>query len=332
LIARHPRLRQAWYTIAIAAEDGRLVDFGANAKQARYHGPEIPGQTTLALGPREVGSIAKVLAALVLARSGDSPNTMYRQLPRRKANGEAYVNMGGFRGSLHRKISARRAFAQSDNLALMARLEDEAPEELRSLLRVFGFRPRNPNTKLPMESIEALVLGTAKATPRDIHRLFQVVGLNLHKSSNSKTSCTTHLVQAVKSAAQGWKAIDPQWMGCQSARRLLRTDSEQKYLREVLEGVVSPGGTAHSALGQFRPSKNDRIQFHIAKTGTVGKANGVNRYGAVAGALVLDGRLYTYVAQIGANAGFHLGRHVGGRHAADLVQPALERLISRSSR
>jgi hypothetical protein len=67
----------AWYTVAVANARGELVYFVNSRKTSLYYGPAEPGGRREGLARRELGSFAKVFAALLTARAGDSPETRY---------------------------------------------------------------------------------------------------------------------------------------------------------------------------------------------------------------------------------------------------------------
>jgi membrane peptidoglycan carboxypeptidase len=86
-------------------------------------------------------------------------------------NGGFYSNYGGSRGRSKRSLTARQAFARSDNLAVMWRLDrsDITQKNMSSLLEAFGFK-LNPPTSAPSRSalIEAIALGKAIARPETV--------------------------------------------------------------------------------------------------------------------------------------------------------------------
>jgi hypothetical protein len=324
----------AWYTVAVANARGELVYFVNSRKTSLYYGPAEPGGRREGLARRELGSFAKVFAALLAARAGDSPETRYLQKTRRRMNGGFYSNYGGSRGRSKRSLTARQAFARSDNLAVMWRLDrsDITQKNMSSLLEAFGFK-LNPPTSAPSRSalIEAIALGKAIGTPRDCHRLLQALALALSDRDVSSAACTPRLVSAVRmSGKTNWVTLSSGWSGCDRlVGSLFVAPKQRRFVRAVLSAVVEPGGTAHRALGMLRRSVNPRIDMHLAKTGTVGRGGGSTLYANVGGSLMIDRQLYTYYVQVGPPRGGSLGHRMTGGAAAHLVAPALRALVDK---
>ncbi len=327
--------------------------------------------------PRQIGSVGKVVAAAVAGKEGDRPSTPYFIARRYKRIGphpvgsrQPFQNFDGSTGFEERSapgalIPAQRAFARSNNLAVMQRL-DESPLGQSGLLRAvrdFGLVPpsRERATKVGQNLIVDIPMGNVRGSPRMLHRMIHAVGGGIAESSEG--ACTPHLVArawtvgAADEDGLAWRDLMPVSRVCERVReRYFAEDSARQFVRAVLGGVVdcdyqnstaapceaTPSkhyGTAASALGRWSADQRpDRIRWHIAKTGTtsigaerLSDARASTRLASVVGALQLDeGERYSYVLQVGSRGGRRhqgLGPGVYGGDVAALLRPWLAAVV-----
>src|SRR5262249_53181983 len=124
---------------------------------------------------------AKMVAAVALGRH-DTADTLYCRAPL-----PGSVDFGDARACRRKSawISARQAFARSDNQAVNWRLRRVPPSELRTtadkfLLPSFGATP--PST--------ALTLGTVEITPAKALQVAQAIGNGLSGSTDNVSETT----------------------------------------------------------------------------------------------------------------------------------------------
>ena len=326
--------------------------------------------------PRQIGSVGKVVAAAVAGMEGDRPSTPYFMARRYKQIGpypvgsrQPFQNFDGSTGFEDRSapgalISARRAFARSNNLAVMQRL-DESPLGQSGLLRAvrdFGLVPpsRARATKIGQNLVVDIPMGNVRGSPRMLHRMIRAVGGGIAEASEG--ACTPHIVARAWMVGGGekglaWRDLMPVSRVCERVReRYFAEDSARQFVRTVLGGVADCNyrnaaaepcgatptalhGTAASALGRWSADQRpERVRWHIAKTGTtsigaerLGGSRASTRLASVVGALQLeDGERYSYALQVGSRGG---GRHEGlgpgvyGGDVAALLRPWLAAVV-----
>ena len=339
--------------VAVADGKGRLVRFFANSSYPHYLPYRIAPQGGIRLvkpakDVRTLGSLGKVFAALLLGKAGDRPEDRYYRLRRERVVGrypyqrrEPFRNADGFTGVTSRNdprapITARDAFARSDNLALMERLARRPGLETDStrLLAAFGLSP--PKN---FEPVTDLPLGRVHGAPRTVHGLFAL----LVDPIGEEPVCRPTLVLAVQprlGREAAVRAVEAAFRAdrkhaCTRARAWLASaPGALGFTRAVLSGVLDPArrGTAARYLSRYRQEGPLKLPLSIAKTGTVsaGVAGGVRkvRWVWLAGALETPGgQRYSYVAHAGpVGTARDLGPHAGGGQLGALLLPVLETL------
>jgi membrane peptidoglycan carboxypeptidase len=205
--------------------------------------------------PRATGSVAKVIAALSLARSG-SANDYYCNLRidgvLRNADGDTGRSSCSGPGAL---ISARDSFRKSMNLPIFYALNAAPEKELRQLSGRAGFEPY-PQTA----PRTALAFGLVSASPGDMVRLMTAIS-NGQRGGQARASAPRII------ATLSWR--DGRTQSRLPARALdlssyLAQDHASQFTETVLAAPLSQGGTASglSACGE-------RMGWQLAKTGTV---------------------------------------------------------------
>lgn len=369
-------------TLAVADRAGRIVRFYSDLSLPYYHGYGWEGGRLVLKDewqePRQIGSVGKVLASVVAGMEGDTPETEYFVARRYKRIGPypnrptlPFQNFDGSIGYEERSesgamITARQAFARSNNLAVMQRLDEAQPgqEQLVQLVRDFGLTPPSIEraTRVGQNLVVDIPMGNIRGSPRMVHRMMRAVGTGI--AADGRGACAPHLVAGVWPTGRAdegplaWSELMPASRVCERAREHYLANPEARdFVRTVLGGVVdcnyrrsSPmpcseaasrlHGTAASALGRWSADRRpDDVRWHIAKTGTTSvQAERLRqepvgtRTAAVTGVVALDGgQRYSYVTQVGArrSQGNGLGATVYGGDVAVLMRPVLADLIDK---
>ena len=103
------------------------------------------------------------------------------------------------------------------------------------------------------------------------------------------------------------------------------TGSARKYVRDVLGGVILPGGTLGD-LVNWHPQHHSNVTLHIAKTGTSLKDLATTRDRYAVGGLIWKGRPFTYFVLLGSSPEEPLGRKIPGKALVALIEAALSEL------
>ena len=342
-LADHRNIEDSYLTAALADAEGRIRYFYANGKAPLYHG--VPraesGRYDLRRETRTIASIGKVVAAILFAREGDRPWTRYRERPRARSDGSPFRNAGGDTGNRSKRVTAQAAFARSNNLAIMSRLDEveRTAAQLDDYLRLWGFGRCEPQLETDPRAhlTSAIALGTICGSPRTYHRLIQSVAVALLGNPVDRDVCSPHIVERVLIRRQRSFSTDTsvaaRWPTCtRLAGRMFRgaTRTGPRFIRSVLGGVVEDG-TASASLGTYAASKHDAVRWHIAKTGSVnvGRTQETKEANLV-GALSVQGGVFSYALQMGPSGDARaLARRFGGGTAAVLIRPMLAALVER---
>ncbi len=357
LIAK-ARKGTTYTVVSLTTENGEIVRYYSDPYLPYYHG-YTPG--TQRYDPfketRKIGSIGKIIVAFIAAEEGDTPQTMYFMARRKKTvrsadsvRQEYFHNFDGQIGYLERsdprgRVSALEAFAQSNNLAIIDRLEhSRSKKRFSSLVELLGFSlyTRPPLKISERDLVVDIPMGNINGSARTIQALVQAVASNLlNNASSGLNPCPPHIVS--KYTFKG-KTLDY----CQqvenpmvnnmfkTVKKMLQKKSSRFFLKKVLGAVVDPRahGTASKTLGRWHPSLNPLVKWHIAKTGTTssGEESLTRRPGTlnamITGAIHLKGKTYTYVAQIGPRGREpDIGPWVYGGQTGALVDTALSNLV-----
>ncbi len=338
--------------VAVADERGRLIRFYSSSSLPvfvpfRYRA----GNPAFVLtGPeqdeRTIGSLGKVFAALLAGAAGDGPDSRYLRLRRERLVGRypyqrrvPFRNADGFTGTAdaddpRAPVTARLAFARSDNLAIMERLArlGNAAGRAVPMIEAFGLAP-GPR----FEPVVDVPLGRIHGAPREIMGLFAL----LASDDPAPVACRPAIVEEVEprpGAAGPVRHARDRYRTrtarqCRTARAWLADGDALAFTRRMLAGVLDPkaGGTAARHMADFREGGPYHPALSIAKTGTVRAAAGRPdiRWAWLAGAVRRrDGRTYAYVAHVGpAGRAVDLGTETSGGTLGRLVAPLLRPLM-----
>ncbi len=350
-------------SLAVADETGTIVAYYTDRELdvPVYHGFNLrDGRPTWDYDPqrenRKIGSIGKLLVALLAAEEGDcagrgcTPTRYFQQRRKKKRSPQdtaVFANYDGNIGSTQPSeryvVTPRQAFGGSDNLALMWRMRQGrwGRDRVEALIELFEFaRPEahfNPVIDIPM--------GNLYGSPRTIHRALQAVGMALAGRSGGR--CRPGIVVAARS--RDGDVIDPVVLdaGCQEVAALLDRPADRRFVRDALGATLElvsgfgkeVKGTAYAGMGRYAAERDPRIRWHIAKTGTTSSEERQGSSGmrpptenaTLAGAIeTADGRLYSYVAQVRPKGEARsVGPCVYGSDVTELVAPILEMVLGR---
>lgn len=271
---------------------------------------------------RDIGSIAKVAAAVLLAGEGDTADSLYcrhgfaGRLDSDGSTGHADCKQPGA------MIPARAAFARSSSLALLWRLQQVPRVRLQALAADLGLQ-------LPadVDPAYALAFGQVRASPQRVHTLMHAVGrLALGLAAMPQP---VHIVGRLDADAH-----DPAPAPAEPARlagirlaRDLATPQARQFVRDVLGAVVAhPQGTLRFLAG-LAPG-GTAVTAHLAKTGT--PVNGANQATDkfVTGALLHRGRYFSYLLLVRAPhpGPFPLGQGLTAQDFRPLLDALLQQV------
>lgn len=322
-----PVIERAQVLAVLANERGEIVRFyQSGSYEPIYAGVIGRGSNDGRYKPeaeiRDVGSVAKVLAAILLAREGDSPDKRYcREFfdGRLDSDGttgaESCVSPGAM-------IDAREAFARSSNLAILWRLRRISKEKLTGIVTDFGF-------KLPttVDPAYAIAFGLIQAAPQQVHNLMHSVGRVVLGRGNAGPPI--HVIHQLDLSDA--LPVRPAATSKISAQlpAYLTDDNARAYVRDVLTAVLShPTGTMRFLRAYTPAGSHGTVSAHIGKTGTpVGENNMVSDK-LVTGSLIQNGHYYSYLFLVrAANPGkVPLGRHLKADHFAPMITALLEEI------
>jgi penicillin-binding protein 1A len=326
---------RAQVVVAIADANARLVLFFQNAEDRVYGGDQWKRDARGRYDPsrenRHIASLGKVLVALHLAQVDPLTKRYCNTRYKRPSLGTFVRNASAPRFGYARcrgvaRVTPRQVFARSLNLPLIHRLSYREEKPLRRLVKLFGFR-RVQDATLK----EALPLGIVSGAPRTSHRMMHTVALGV--SGAAGRAALPYIIASVQtwSAKGGFATAKLRANPADSLpgyRRYFVKDTARDYLRTVLSAPVShPRGTFR-ALNDITARCNRQVDLHLAKTGTSTTHTGETRDKFAAGAVRLEGRLYSYFAMIGAGNPHRrtIGNDIRHPHLAGLLRLGLKRL------
>lgn len=312
-----PKTERAQVLAVLANASGEIVRFyQTGSEEAVYAGSAgrsaNEGRYDATSEMRDVGSIAKLAVALLLASEGDSPEQRYCRHAfdgRLDSDGTTGFVSCSAPGAM---ITAAEAFARSSNLAILWRLRQVPKERIRQLAADLGLG-------LPgdVDPAVAFAFGQVRAAPSRVHMLIHHIGRAVFGLS-TQSSFPLRVINAVDFGA-GLSAFSPKQT--MQLRRYIANADQGAYIRAVLEAVIAhPRGTMHF-LNAYTSKKNERVSGHIGKTGTPVNAGKFATDKFVTGAVVLDGRYFSYLVLVRAPnpAKYPLGERVSARDFAPLV-------------
>ena len=377
-LANRDRNGGVYVTAAMADEEGRIVRFYSDPHLPFYHHLGWSDGSIVVTDShaeqRQIGSVGKLLVSALAGAEGDSPDDEYFVARREKriagmprGVNQAFQNFTGETGFTDRSeygalVSARSAFARSNNLAMMQRLTDSTrdQQQLAELVKDFGLiLPADHHAGTYTDLVVDIPMGNIRGSPNMMHRVIRAIQSGI--AGDLRGACSPHLVHSVQRIGKGdvvnWDDLMPDSRVCRRVKETYMAESSQaQFVRDVLSGVVecdienprgdvcdrtpsSRRGTAASNLGQWSASSlPDALRWHVAKTGTtsvraerVSTQRASTRSAMVAGGFALaDDRRYTYVAEVGARGdrtSTGIGSGVYGGDIARLMRPLINEVV-----
>ena len=322
-----PKTERAQVLAVLANKDGEILRYyQSGSEEPIYSGvigrAALDGRYNPDAEIRDLGSVAKIAAAIVLASEGDTPTQRYcRQSfgQRLDSNGSTGFSRCDEPGAM---IDAREAFARSSNLAILWRLRGVPKARLVKAATDFGLR-------LPgdVDPAYALAFGQVRAAPRQIHQLMHATG-EIVLGHLPRKDQLIHVVHRLD-AGEGYEhLVQTDILASQKLTAYLGAPDARQYVREVLGAVLThPRGTMHF-LQAFTPVANPTISAHIGKTGTPVNDNKFPTDKFVTGSLVASGQYYSYLVMVRAPnpAKYPLGQRLSLGDFAPLVTTLLTQI------
>jgi membrane peptidoglycan carboxypeptidase len=345
---------QIYTAVSLTDKTGAIRAFYGQPYYPFYHGYSLSqDRYRREQEDRKIGSIGKVLAAILAANEGDKPDSIYYELARNKYIGlypnqkvSAFQNWDGSTGYSSKTdpaaaMTATRAFATSNNLALIERMGRVKSPQLAHVAKDFGFStPEGRSLTSQVDYTIDLPMGNVFGSARSIEILFRAVAKNIFGLEDD-FACAPHIVASYVDIAGERIGYQDQSLEsiCNTVANYFPPETHH-FIEAVLSSVVERdeqgiAGSASSALGTWNRT-NQAIDWHIAKTGTTSSAAGSttgksSTFNAmIGGALSVNGEPFSYTVQIGPrgqnNRG--LGPRVYGGQSANLLRPVIGKLVS----
>jgi membrane peptidoglycan carboxypeptidase len=304
-------------TIALMQE-GRIVRLFSNSQEPLFNGAlserDEDGRFTLNRAGRQVGSVGKVMLAVLFGRT-DSPDTTYcnERLP-----GAAIGNATGDAGlpctqpqAWH---AARSVFGQSLILPLIWRARAVPEPELREMAS--RYRLSLPSGTAPRVAIST---GLATGRPSDLAAMMQAVARGA--AGRAAVARQPSIIRAFRTGGElNWRPLAR--YGAEFDLRQDFSPRVARFVHEVLSTPVRDGGTL-GGLDRATPNAD----MHLGKSGTTTSTDNLHTRDKYAvGAFHDASGDWSYVVVISArNARLGLGDNV----AWSAFLPLLRLTISR---
>ncbi len=353
--------RQVYTSLVLADKNARIQYYYGQPYFAYYNGYTLGKNLYDShFDTTKIGSTGKVIAAVLAGKEGDLPNSQYfvkrkqKIVSSKRESNSWFQNaigqtendrLGYFERKGNALISSSQAYATSNNLAVLERMDRLKNIDLFQVVTDFGFTVlKNNDIYFNRDYRIDIPMGNILGSARTIHRMMHVVaktGFNLP----NEMGCSPFIVEHVQDSKQKLISMHQNAKHVEKCRKIssyLNNDSTKEFVTKVLSGVVKNkhqnSGYNGTAKGLAKWSEdNINIRKHIAKTGTtsykreVFGSKSATLHATVTGALVKkNGEFYSYLVQIGprgSGVGRTLGPYVYGGHAAKLMIPVLEEII-----
>ena len=305
-------------TMAVADDQGRIVRFFSTDNYSSYFGAnssqDEDGTYNWKLETREITSVAKVAAALLLADGG------------RERLDSRYSNrcVDGLPSNINcssKKVSPEEAFGRSLNHAIIRRLTENGIDAGRidKFMEALGFS--NPQSHWQTPAQTRLALGYYAGSPQAVHGLMRYAMAYVQGQPTDDLRVTTMIRKTELRKDFTGKQLE---LVVKHPGNNLITSGGSTFVRIVLEAPICASYGTLRKLSKWCAANHPDVRLHIAKTGTRG-----NRDWWITGGVELaDGRVYTYVLRVGwgePNKAFF--RSGGAGNMAGLVEVALESLL-----
>jgi membrane peptidoglycan carboxypeptidase len=275
-------------------------------------------------GKNEIGSTAKMIAAIVLSQRS-SPETLYCSAPIPGMTVARSVDDTACRDA-SRWTPARDAFAHSlspaVNWALRHYSDPSAMKQGAAVLGLPALGDVPPAT--------ALSLGIVELTPAEMMRMAGGVG-DILTGEFRDVSLPTVIAHVTLLGSDGVARNRPITVGTVLSGEAIRTlapANARSFLKEVLSATSDPGGT----LAELNPLKVLLAGGLYAKTGTVSVAGNTQAL-QIAGVFIRAGKPWTFTVLVAApNWQRPLGRKLAAGDFAPLVTSLVSQAIETSAR
>ena len=312
-------------TMAVADNQGRIVRFFSTDIYSSYFGTDAfrdkeKGNYNWRLETREIASVAKVAAALLLASGGnESLGRRYSNLCRPGLPSESgcYPNGGP------ETVLPEEAFGRSLTHAIINRLTDKGigAGRIDEFMTALGFSIPESHEDTPART--RLALGYYAGSPQAVHGLIRYAMAYVQGQPIDDLQATTMIRKT--DLRKDFKGEQPELIMKHPSNNLI-TPGGRTFVKKVLEAPICASNGTLRKLRKWCAAKHRDVRLHIAKTGTRGTSEDYEKDWWITGGVELaDGRVYTYVLRVGDSKAFVSGGGAG--YMAGLVEVALESLL-----
>ena len=310
-------------TMAVADDQGQIVRFFSTDNYSSYFGTnssrDEDGTYNWKLETREIASVAKVAAALLLADGGDEI------LDSRYSN-HCLEGLRSKSGCSNHDVSPEETFGRSLNHAIIHRLTDKGigADRIDEFMTALGFSNPEPHQQTPAQT--RLALGFYAGSPQAVHGLMRYAMAYIRDKPTDDLQATTMIRKT--DLRKDFKGEQPELIMNHPGNNLI-TPGGRTFVKKVLEAPICASNGTLRKLSKWCAANHRDVRLHIAKTGTRGTSEGnVRDWWITGGVELADGRVYTYVLRVGwgePNKAFF--RSGGAGNMAGLVEVALESLL-----
>jgi len=323
-----PKTERAHVLAVLANEHGEIMRFyQSGSEEPIYAGVLGRGTNDGRYRPeseiRDIGSAAKIIAAIALGSEGDAPNRKYcrkRYGERRDSDGTTGFPNCDERGAM---IDAREAFARSSNLAILWRLQQLPQGKLKKLVAELGLQ-----LPVDVDAAYAVAFGLVKASPRQIHNLMHATGGIVLERHISRPP---HVIRRLDADNHSLPSAPSDVATMRRWASYMATADARHFVREVLGAVLThPNGTMRF-LRPYTPAGSDgTVSAHIGKTGTPVNQNNLVTDKFITGSLVAGGSYFSYLVMVRSQnpAKYPLGQRLSAGDFAPLVAYLLDEIDS----
>lgn len=324
-----------------ADEDGRIVRYYNSFQDTIYSGtggqrPNIKGYGNGPYNParnrRQIGSVGKIGAALVLAHDGD--NSSGAVVSNACLGAFQYRCWRSGRNTIPTRVSLKRAFGESLNSPIIRKMTDRGigEKEILDLMQPLGFRlPNIQDSGTPATT--SLALGRFNGRPKAVHWMASLLLASIKNSGDDIVEpYFVDKISIFEPGEAGALETVEKTLPVPRVRRTKMVNTEYPgYLKNLLSEPIcnTRSGSLRRLKAWCATSRSD-VALHVAKTGTVSAAgaSGTSYDESdwwIAGAIEFeDGRAYSYVVSIGSGSPRQaFARDLGGGHASPILNALL---------
>lgn len=336
--------------VAAADHHGRIVRFVDTSWTSLYAGPSRhrtwtpygPGAYEIERDSREIASVGKMAAIILMAESGESdPNADWSNecLPGVRWDRSSSRCYGG--RDDRETVPARVAMAESLNDAVighLARVDGLSDARMDRFMRDLGFILPESHRDTPAPTNVAM--GRYVGSPRHVHRLAAFALEYARGNPEAVVSLPTLIESYVRTDPAQELIVDRDAQDLDhdplTVGDIARPGSTS-FAREMLSAPACHEDGTVSGLRDWCPDRNANVRLLIAKSGTrgIGSRAQFNVYDwwLAGGVEFADGRRYSFVAAAGAgDAARPFADDAGGGRLAPMVDALLRDLLENDPR